>query len=91
MADKKHLVVVGSANADIYLEIQRLPLAGETISASAGRTLPGGKGANQAACGARLGLPTYFLGQVCVVRNTQSMENTTKCCRNGNRNVSTTQ
>ncbi|XP_075488240.1 ribokinase [Primulina tabacum] len=58
------LVVVGSANADIYVEIDRLPKEGETISAKTGQTLAGGKGANQAVCGAKLAYPTYFLGQV---------------------------
>ncbi|KAF5728088.1 hypothetical protein HS088_TW21G00231 [Tripterygium wilfordii] len=58
------LVVVGSANADIYVEIERLPEAGETISANSGQTLAGGKGANQAACGSKLSYPTYFVGQV---------------------------
>lgn len=58
------LLVVGSANADIYVEIDRLPKEGETISAKTGQTLAGGKGANQAACGGKLSYPTYFLGQV---------------------------
>lgn len=58
------LVVVGSANADIYVEIDRLPKEGETISAKTGQTLAGGKGANQAVCGAKLEYPTYFFGQV---------------------------
>ncbi|OVA01423.1 Ribokinase [Macleaya cordata] len=58
------LVVVGSANADIYVEIDRLPKEGETISAKTGQTLAGGKGANQAVCGGKLSYPTYFLGQV---------------------------
>lgn len=60
----KPIVVVGSANADIYLEIPRLPNPGETITASTGHTLAGGKGANQACCGGKLAHPTYFLGQV---------------------------
>ncbi|KAJ1378484.1 Ribokinase-like [Sesbania bispinosa] len=58
------VVVVGSANADIYVEIDRLPKEGETVSAKSGQTLAGGKGANQAACGAKLSHPTYFVGQV---------------------------
>ncbi|XAR56412.1 Ribokinase [Bertholletia excelsa] len=58
------LVVVGSANADIYVEIDRLPGEGETISAKTGQTLAGGKGANQAVCGGKLSYPTYFVGQV---------------------------
>uniref|UniRef100_A0A5B7BDX3 Ribokinase n=1 Tax=Davidia involucrata TaxID=16924 RepID=A0A5B7BDX3_DAVIN len=58
------LVVVGSANADVYVEIDRLPKEGETISAKTGQTLAGGKGANQAVCGGKLSYPTYFVGQV---------------------------
>ncbi|XP_054812958.1 ribokinase isoform X3 [Prosopis cineraria] len=58
------LVVVGSANADIYVEIERLPKEGETITAKTGQTLAGGKGANQAVCGGKLSYPTYFVGQV---------------------------
>nr|GEX25881.1 PfkB-like carbohydrate kinase family protein [Tanacetum cinerariifolium] len=58
------LVVVGSANADIYVEITRLPSQGETISAKTGQTLAGGKGANQAVCSSMLSYPTFFLGQV---------------------------
>jgi hypothetical protein len=60
----KPLVVVGSVNADIYVEVERLPKPGETLAAGTGYTLPGGKGANQAACAAKLGYPTYFVGQV---------------------------
>ena len=58
------LVVVGSANADVYIEVERIPAPGETVSGEAGAVLPGGKGANQAACAAKLGYPTYFVGQV---------------------------
>jgi ribokinase len=59
------IVVVGSANADIYVEVNRLPLVGETVAAHAGRSLAGGKGANQAACGGRLALgPTYLVARV---------------------------
>lgn len=59
------IVVVGSANADIYVEVDRLPLVGETVAARAGRSLAGGKGANQAACGGRLALgPTYLVARV---------------------------
>lgn len=58
------LIVVGSANADIYVEIDRLPREGETISAKTGQTLAGGKGANQAVCAGKLAYPTYFVGQI---------------------------
>ncbi|RDX60599.1 rbsK, partial [Mucuna pruriens] len=58
------VVVVGSANADVYVEIDRLPREGETLAAKSGQTLAGGKGANQATCSAKLSYPTYFVGQV---------------------------
>ena len=58
------MVVVGSANADVYIEVERLPAPGETVGGETGAVLPGGKGANQAACAAKLGYPTYFVGQV---------------------------
>lgn len=46
------------------MEIDRLPKVGETVAAKTSQTLAGGKGANQAACGAKLSHPTYFVGQV---------------------------
>ncbi len=58
------LVVVGSVNADLYAEIQRLPRPGETILGANAAVRPGGKGANQAAGAARLGQKTAFIGQV---------------------------
>lgn len=59
----KHLLVVGSANADLYVEIARLPAPGETLPGGNAAVRPGGKGANQAAAAARLGLPTRFAGR----------------------------
>ncbi|CAM6036804.1 unnamed protein product [Sphagnum compactum] len=64
MTTSAPLVVIGSINADIYVEVERLPHEGETIAARSGQTFPGGKGANQAACAALLSYPTYFVGQV---------------------------
>jgi sugar/nucleoside kinase (ribokinase family) len=58
------LVVVGSANADIFVEVDTLPKEGERIVAKSGQTFAGGKGAIQASCAARLSYPTYFVGQV---------------------------
>ncbi len=37
------MVVVGSANADLVFQIDRLPKPGETMGASSLETLPGGK------------------------------------------------
>ncbi|KAJ8760345.1 hypothetical protein K2173_011898 [Erythroxylum novogranatense] len=58
------MVVVGSANFDLFVEIDRPPKIGETVSAKDGQTLAGGKGANQAVCSGNLSYPTYFVGQV---------------------------
>ncbi|KAJ8767814.1 hypothetical protein K2173_020754 [Erythroxylum novogranatense] len=62
--NKPPLVVVGSANFDLFVEIDRPPKIGETVSAKTGQTLAGGKGANQAVCSGKLSYPTYFVGQV---------------------------
>ncbi|EFJ44815.1 hypothetical protein VOLCADRAFT_106272 [Volvox carteri f. nagariensis] len=60
---QKPLIVVGSVNADLVLPIDRLPKPGETLAAASIETVPGGKGANQAAAAARSGYPTFFIGQ----------------------------
>ncbi|GLC36033.1 hypothetical protein PLESTB_000531200 [Pleodorina starrii] len=62
-AEQKPLVVIGSVNADLVLPIERLPKPGETLAATSIETVPGGKGANQAAAAARAGYPTFFVGQ----------------------------
>lgn len=59
----KPILVVGSANADLYVEIARLPAPGETIVGGNAAVRPGGKGANQAAAAARLGAATRFSGR----------------------------
>lgn len=57
------MVVVGSANADLFVE-SRLPLAGETLAATGGGVvLAGGKGANQAAAAALLGASCVLVCQ----------------------------
>jgi len=58
------LAVVGSANADLYLGVPRLPAPGDTVLAAAAHWLPGGKGANQASAAARLGASVAFVGAV---------------------------
>ena len=42
-ASVRTLVVAGSANADVYCEVTRLPLPGETVDARGYATRPGGK------------------------------------------------
>jgi len=58
------VVVAGSLNLDLGLAVARLPRSGETVSASARRDGPGGKGLNQAVAAARAGAPTAFAGSV---------------------------
>jgi ribokinase len=60
----KALVVVGSVNADLYVEIARMPAPGETISGRNAAVRSGGKGGNQAGAAARLGHPTLLVAQV---------------------------
>lgn len=59
------IAVLGSANGDLYVELSRLPVEGETIPAVAGGELrPGGKGANTAAAASLMKACTWFLGQM---------------------------
>ncbi|MFI9547021.1 ribokinase [Streptomyces sp. NPDC052016] len=58
------LLVVGSANADLVIGVERRPGAGETVLGSDLAVHPGGKGANQAVAAARLGARTALLARV---------------------------
>ncbi|MEV5842832.1 ribokinase [Streptomyces sp. NPDC051985] len=58
------LLVVGSANADLVIDVERRPAAGETVLGGDLATHPGGKGANQAVAAARLGARTALLARV---------------------------
>ena len=59
-----HIVVVGSLNMDLVVSTPRIPQPGETIIGSAFKTVPGGKGANQAVAAARLGAWISMVGKV---------------------------
>lgn len=61
---KKKILVIGSSNMDVVMEVDHIPVAGETILAKSITEVPGGKGANQAYAAARLGGRVTFLGAV---------------------------
>ena len=55
----KKILVIGSANMDLSLNVYRLPVAGETLTDNGGVAYtPGGKGANAAVAFAKLGADT---------------------------------
>jgi ribokinase len=54
----RQVVVVGSANVDAVIGLERFPVPGETVLGRTLQWLPGGKGANQAVAACRLGAPT---------------------------------
>lgn len=58
------IAVLGSANMDLVVQVERQPVPGETIFGSNFRTVPGGKGLNQAVAAARAGGAIRFLGAV---------------------------
>lgn len=60
----KNILVVGSINMDMVINIDRMPHIGETLSGEGFMTVPGGKGSNQAVCMARLGGNVKMLGCV---------------------------
>ena len=58
------LLVLGSINMDLAVAASELPRLGETVIGQSFHLYPGGKGANQAVCAARLGASVCFLGMV---------------------------
>ncbi|HEY3189085.1 MAG TPA: ribokinase [Solirubrobacteraceae bacterium] len=58
------VVVIGSANVDYVVAVDRLPAPGETVTDGTLLVNHGGKGANQAVAARRLGAEVRFLGCV---------------------------
>jgi ribokinase len=56
------VVVIGSLNLDRTFHVAAFPCAGVTQAVTGYAEGVGGKGANQAAAAARMGVPTYMLG-----------------------------
>lgn len=60
----KKILVVGSLNMDFVIDVEKMPVPGETILAHGMRLVPGGKGANQAYAAAKLGGEVAMIGAV---------------------------
>lgn len=58
------IVVIGSSNTDMIIELDTIPRAGETLLGSDLKTAAGGKGANQAIAAARAGAHVAFVARV---------------------------
>jgi len=58
------VIVAGSLNMDVVARAKRHPVPGETLLGSTLDFFPGGKGLNQAAAAAKLGVPTQLIGKV---------------------------
>lgn len=61
---RPRIVVVGSANTDMVVRTQHLPLPGETVLGGKFIMTAGGKGANQAVAAARLGAEVTFVARL---------------------------
>ena len=64
MNQQPQIVVIGSLNADLVQNVERLPKPGETIAGGSLETFSGGKGANQAVAAGRMGARASMIGQV---------------------------
>lgn len=60
----KSAVVIGSINMDYVINVQKMPLIGETLLCDSFEIVPGGKGANQAYALGKLGGNVAMLGAV---------------------------
>jgi ribokinase len=61
---KPKVLVVGSSNTDMVVQMPRLPAPGETILGGEFVVAAGGKGANQAVAAARLGAQVTFVARI---------------------------
>jgi len=63
-SSNKSILVVGSVNMDVFLNMEEIPQAGKTVVASSMGTTPGGKGLNQAVGSAKLGARVSLIARV---------------------------
>ena len=62
---KKRILLIGSANMDLAMNMYKLPEAGESIVDNGGVAyVPGGKGANTAVAAASFGADVVFCSRV---------------------------
>jgi ribokinase len=59
---RNRIVVLGSLNMDLVVQVGRLPVPGETVLGGTFQTAGGGKGANQAVAAARVGGRVGLIG-----------------------------
>lgn len=59
-----HIAVLGSTNTDLAARVEKAPRHGETVPGREFRTIPGGKGANQAIAAARVGATVSMIAAV---------------------------
>lgn len=60
----KKLLIIGSLNLDMVVNVDHTPVVGETILCDKMQLVPGGKGANQACAAGSLGVDVTLLGAV---------------------------
>ena len=58
------VAVVGSCNLDLVVNVDAIPLVGQTVLGGDLSQIPGGKGANQAVATSRLGHSAAFIGRI---------------------------
>ena len=68
------VIVIGSANMDFTIAVDRLPAAGETVLGREFYQSYGGKGANQAIAARRAGADVVFLTKIGTDANGRLME-----------------
>ena len=78
---KKQILIVGSLNMDMVIEMRQMPLVGETVLGKSLSYIPGGKGANQAFAAGKLGGNAVMLG--CVGTDEMGKKLTEKLAESG--------
>ncbi|HEX2362588.1 MAG TPA: PfkB family carbohydrate kinase, partial [Jiangellaceae bacterium] len=63
-AKRAAVCVLGSANMDLVVTVDRAPGPGETVTGHEFAQIPGGKGANQALAAARAGGEVRMMGAI---------------------------